>query len=136
MRHLVTTFALVLALSGAAHAKNEAPPWFTFTQATAYVVDADRVACPDSPTEAVLRAMFRYDGARYGYMAKNGRWVLWRLRQQDLSNGDSVPDHVWFGDQRASESHDVMNVVADMTYEEAERHFTGPCGWLDLRDTT
>jgi hypothetical protein len=136
MRQLVTTLVLVLGLSGAAHAKNEAPPWFTFTQATAYVVDADHVACPGSPTEAVLRAMFRHDGERYSYMAKNGRWVLWRLQKENLASGDSVPDHVWFGDQRASESHDQMHVVADMTYEEAERHFAGPCGWLDLRDTT
>jgi hypothetical protein len=136
MRYLVATLVLVLALSGAAHATNEALPWPTFTQATAYVVEADRVACPNSPAEAVLRAMFRFEGDRYAYMAKNGRWVLWRLSKEEPSTGDTVPDHVWFGDQRAIESDDVMNVVADMTYEEAERHFTGPCGWLDLRDTT
>ncbi len=137
MRYLVTTLALVLGLGSAAQATNEALPWPTFTQATAYVVDADHVACPNSPDEAVLRALFRFEGERYAYMAKNGRWVLWRLSKELPATGDTVPDHVWFGDQRAVDSgNDVMNVVADMTYTEAERHFAGPCGWLDLRDTT
>jgi hypothetical protein len=135
MRCLIATLASLLLVSGIARADTMAPPWLTFTQATPYIVNADEVACPDSPTESVVRALFRYDGDRYAYMAKHGRWVLWRLQKDDLANGESKPDHVWFGDQRATESHDVMNVVMDMTWEEASRHFTGPCSWLDPGDT-
>ena len=131
MRYLTISLLAGVALAPAAYAETERLPWHTFAQANTYVVNADAVACPDSPTERVLRALFLYAGDRYAYMAKDARWVLWRLQKEDLASGETAPDHVWFGDQNATGSADVMHVVIDMTYEEAARHFSGPCSWLD-----
>ncbi len=131
MRYAVVALMACLGVVGPACADPQALPWTTFSQATAYLVNADLVACPGSPTEPVARATFRYAGDRYAYMAKDGRWVLWRLRPHDLPGGASLPDYIWFGDQ-GPESQDMMRVVNDMTYQEAQLYFRGPCSWLDV----
>jgi hypothetical protein len=125
--------SLVVVLGGAsvAVAAPETLPWRTFSQATDYVVNADAVACPGSPTEPVTRAMFRYGTERYAYMAKDARWVLWRLQAEDRGTGESMPDHIWFGDQDVGGSADVMHVIMDMDYERANEQFAGPCAWLE-----
>jgi hypothetical protein len=131
MKRMAIALGVSLAITGPACAGDEALPWRHFSEIRDAVVSADEVACPASPTESVLRMTLRYEGNRYAYMAKELRWVMWRLQEQDLPNGEVLPTHVWFGDQPSS-SEDAMHVVLEMPYEDAELRFKGPCAWLEL----
>ena len=48
----------------------------------------------------------------------------WEKRPDDLTRG-----YVWFGDLGPVD--DVLRVVSAMPYDEAQKYFRGPCGWID-----
>ena len=91
------------------------------------VVSVEQVTCPKTPDEPVLKARLIHDREQYIYLAKDRRWLVWRVpggRPDDLTRG-----YVWFGDLGPVD--DVLRVVSAMPYDEAQKYFRGPCGWID-----
>jgi hypothetical protein len=123
--------ALLTLLVGTASAANTEPkplPWNTFAEASAEAVSVEQVTCPKTPDEPVLKARLVHEHEQYIYLAKARRWLVWRVTGG--RSGDEPPaGYVWFGDQGPAD--DVLRVVSAMPYDEAQKVFPGPCGWID-----
>lgn len=115
-------------LAGPARAETQSLPWGTFSEASADTVAVGQVLCPGAPEKPVLKARLTREQQDYVYMARDRRWLLWRVPGV-LSDGAVEPGYVWFGSQDPSD--DVMHVVQSMPYEEAQKYFRGPCGWIE-----
>ena len=112
----------------AANIEPQPLPWSTFSEASADAVSIEQVSCPKTPGEPVLKARLVHEHQHYIYLAKDRRWLLWRVPGV-LPSGDAAPGYVWFGNQDPSD--DVLRVVNAMPYDEAQKYFRGPCGWID-----
>ena len=122
--------ALLTLLVGTAAAANTEPqplPWNTFSEASAEAVSVEQVTCPKTPDEPVLKARLIHENEQYIYLAKDRRWLVWRV-SGGRTSGDAPAGYVWFGDQGPD---DVLRVVSAMPYDEAQKYFPGPCGWID-----
>ena len=121
---------LVMVLASAARAattEGQPLPWNTFGEASADVVSVEQVTCPKTPDEPVLKARLIHDREQYIYLAKDRRWLVWRVPRGRPS--DETPGYVWFGNHGPGD--DVLRVVSAMPYDEAQKYFRGPCGWID-----
>jgi hypothetical protein len=125
---LLGSALLALVASTAAASSKPLPlPWNTFGEATAEAVSVEQVSCPKTPDEPVLKARLVHEHQQYIYLGKDRRWLVWRVPGV-LADSDRGPGYVWFGDQGPD---DVLRVVSAMPYDEAQRYFRGPCGWID-----
>jgi len=123
--------ALLTLLVGTAAAANPEPqplPWNTFSEASAEAVSVEQVTCPKTPDEPVLKARLIHENEQYIYLAKDRRWLVWRV-SGGRTSGDAPAGYVWFGNQGPGD--DVLRVVSAMPYDEAQKYFPGPCGWID-----
>ncbi len=123
--------ALLTLLGFTASAANIEPqplPWNTFTEASAEAVSVEQVSCPKTPGEPVLKARLIHEHQHYIYLSKDRRWLVWRV-PGGRPGGGETPGYVWFGDQGPGD--DVLRVVSAMPYDEAQKYFRGPCGWID-----
>src|SRR5438132_8600107 len=78
----LVVLALVTALAPAAWAattERQPLPWNTFGEASADVVSVEQVTCPKTPDEPVLKARLIHDREQYIYLAKDRRWLVWRV---------------------------------------------------------
>jgi hypothetical protein len=126
----LVALALVTAFASApapATTERQPLPWNTFGEAAADVVSVEQVTCPKTPDEPVLKARLIHDGAQYIYLAKDRRWLVWRVPSGRPN--DATPGYVWFGNHGPAD--DVLRVVSAMPYDDAQRYFRGPCGWID-----
>jgi len=126
----LVVLALVTPLApatGAATTERQPLPWSTFGEASADVVSVEQVTCPKTPDEPVLKARLIHDREQYIYLAKDRRWLVWRVPSGRPNN--ETPGYVWFGDHRPGD--DVLRVVSAMPYDDAQKYFRGPCGWID-----
>lgn len=119
---------LLVFTSSAANIEPQPLPWNTFTEASAEAVSVEHVRCPKTPNEPVLKARLIHEHQQYIYLAKDRRWLVWRVPTVRLG-GDETPGYVWFGNQ--SPADDVLRIVNAMPYDEAQKYFPGPCGWID-----
>ncbi len=126
----LVVLALVTALApatGAATTERQPLPWSTFGEASADVVSVEQVTCPKTPDEPVLKARLIHDREQYIYLAKDRRWLVWRVPSGRPNN--ETPGYVWFGDHGPGD--DVLRVVSAMPDDDAQKYFRGPCGWID-----
>ncbi len=126
----LVVLALVTPLApatGAATTERQPLPWSTFGEASADVVSVEQVTCPKTPDEPVLKARLIHDREQYIYLAKDRRWLVWRVPSGRPNN--ETPGYVWFGDHGPGD--DVLRVVSAMPYDDAQKYFRGPCGWID-----
>ena len=119
--------SVLASASRAATSERRALPWSTFGEASADVVSVEQVTCPKTPDEPVLKARLIHDREQYIYLAKDRRWLVWRVPRGRPS--DETPGYVWFGNHGPGD--DVLRVVSAMPYDEAQKYFRGPCGWID-----
>ena len=118
---------LLVCTAAAANTERQPLPWNTFTEASAEAVSVEQVTCPKTPDEPVLKARLIHENEQYIYLAKDRRWLVWRV-SGGRTSGDAPAGYVWFGDQGPD---DVLRVVSAMPYDEAQKYFPGPCGWID-----
>lgn len=133
----IAIFLGLLALASLVRAE-EAPPFKTFTEASAFTVDHAVLVCVSSPDELMDRFLLRFDGRYYVFMSKTGRWVLFRITENGVRKNITEPDYVWMGAVSISddgEPDDTLRVVRSMTGKEAQTYSSGPCTWLDLGRT-
>ena len=126
----LVVLALVTALAPAASAattERQPLPWNTFGEASADVVSVEQVTCPKTPDEPVLKVRLIHDREQYIYLAKDRRWLVWRV--PGGRPNDETPGYVWFGNRGPGD--DVLRVVSAMPYDDAQKYFRGPCGWID-----
>jgi hypothetical protein len=126
----LVVLGLATALASAASAATTEPrplPWNSFGEASAEVVSVEQVTCPKTPDEPVLKARLIHDGEQYIYLAKDRRWLVWRVPSGRPN--DETPGYVWFGNHGPAD--DVLRVVSAMPYDDAQKYFRGPCGWID-----
>ena len=118
---------LLVCTASAANTEPKPLPWNTFAEASAEAVSVEQVTCPKTPDEPVLKARLIHENEQYIYLAKDRRWLVWRV-SGGRTSGDAPAGYVWFGDQGPD---DVLRVVSAMPYDEAQKVFPGPCGWID-----
>src|SRR5437660_1254847 len=70
---------LLVCTAAAANTERQPLPWNTFTEASAEAVSVEQVTCPKTPDEPVLKARLIHEHEQYIYLAKDRRWLVWRV---------------------------------------------------------